>query len=60
VVLTAKSETSARGKINALKIDINRNIQDSYASHIKFVWTMGHDFRERDDPIKNGTLVILY
>jgi hypothetical protein len=50
VLLTAKSETSARGKINTVKIDINRNIQDSYASCIKFVGTMGCDFKKGTIP----------
>jgi hypothetical protein len=55
VLLTAKSETSARGKINIVKIGINRNMRDSYASRIKFVGTMARDFKRRDDPVKNGT-----
>jgi hypothetical protein len=54
-LLTAKSATCTCWKINTIKIDINQNIWDSYASGIKFVGPMTRDFKKRDDPIKNGT-----
>jgi hypothetical protein len=51
VLPTAKSETSAF---------INRNIRDSYASRIKFVGTMGRDFKKKGTiPYKTGRLVTL-
>jgi hypothetical protein len=41
--------------MNTVKIYINRNVRDSYASRIKFVGKKGRDFKNRDDPVKNGT-----
>jgi len=43
------------GKINTVQMDIHLKIPDSYASRIKFVGTMGRDFKKKRRSRKNGT-----
>jgi hypothetical protein len=60
MLLTAKSETNAHGEINTVKQTLIETC-GTEATHIKFVGTMGRDFKKKGrSRKKTGRLVTLY